>query len=39
LNAIEEDNDFSDAAEEVDSKSDEDSHGATDENPRKLYEI
>jgi hypothetical protein len=39
LNVIEEDNDFSEAAEEVDSKSEEDSHGATDEKPRELYEI
>jgi hypothetical protein len=39
LNAIEEDNDFSVAAEEVDSESEENSHGATDEKPRELYEI
>jgi hypothetical protein len=39
LNAIEEDNDFSEATEEVDSESEEDSHGATDEKPRELYEI
>jgi hypothetical protein len=39
LNDIEEDNDFSEAAEEVDSESEEDSHGATDEKPRELYEI
>jgi hypothetical protein len=39
LNAIEEDNDFSKAAEEFDSESEEDSHGATDDKPRDLYEI
>jgi hypothetical protein len=39
LNAIEEDNEFSEAAEEFDSESEEDSHGATDEKPRELYEI
>jgi hypothetical protein len=39
LNVIEEDSDFSEAAEEVDNESEEDSHGATDEKPRELYEI
>jgi hypothetical protein len=39
LNAIEEDNDFSEVAEEVDIESEEDSHGATDEKPRELYKI
>jgi hypothetical protein len=39
LNAIEEDIDFSEAAEEFDSESEEDSHGATDEKPREVYEI
>jgi hypothetical protein len=39
LNAIEEDNNFSEAAEEVDSESEEDSHGATEEKPREMYEI
>jgi tRNA A37 N6-isopentenylltransferase MiaA len=39
LNAIEKDNDFSEAAEEFDSESEEDSHGATDERLRELYEI
>jgi hypothetical protein len=39
LNAIEEDNDFSEAAEEVDSESEEDSHGATDEKLREVYGI
>jgi hypothetical protein len=39
LSAIEEDNDFLEAAKEVDSESEEDSHGATDEKPRELYEI
>jgi hypothetical protein len=38
-NVIEEDSDFSEAAEEVDSESEEDSHGATYEKPRELYEI
>jgi hypothetical protein len=36
---VEEDNDLSEAAEEVDSESEEDSYGATDEKPRELYEI
>jgi hypothetical protein len=36
LNAIEEDIDFSEAAEEIDSESDEDSHGVTEEKPREL---
>jgi hypothetical protein len=39
LNAIKEDNDFSEAAEELDNESEEESHGATDEKPRELYEI
>jgi hypothetical protein len=39
LNAIDEDNDFSEAAEEFDSESEEDSHGATDKKPREQYEI
>jgi hypothetical protein len=39
LNAIEEDSDFSEAGEEIDSESEEDSHGATEEKPRELYEI
>jgi hypothetical protein len=39
LNVIEEDIDFSEAAEEVDSESEEDSHGATDEKPREMYDI
>jgi hypothetical protein len=39
LNAIEEDIDFSEAAEEVDNESEEESHGATEEKPRELYEI
>jgi hypothetical protein len=39
MNAIEEDSDFLEAAEEVDSESGEDSHDATDEKPRELYEI
>jgi hypothetical protein len=39
LNAIEEDNDFSEATEEIDSASEEDSYGATEEKPRELYEI
>jgi hypothetical protein len=39
LNVIKEGSDFSEAAEEVDSESEEDSHGATDEKPRELYEI
>jgi hypothetical protein len=39
LNVIEEDSDFSEAAEEVDCESEEDSHGTTDEKPRELYEI
>jgi hypothetical protein len=37
LNVIEEDSDFSEAAEEVDNDSEEDSHDATDEKPRELY--
>jgi hypothetical protein len=36
---IEEDSDFSEAAEEVDGESEEDSHGATHEKQRKLYDI
>jgi hypothetical protein len=39
LNVIEDDSDFSEAAEEVDNESEEDLHGATDEKPRELYEI
>jgi D-serine dehydratase len=39
LNVIEEESDFSEAAEKVASESEEDSHGATDEKPRELYEI
>jgi hypothetical protein len=39
LSAIEEDNDFSEAAREVDSESEEDSRGATDEKPREVDEI
>jgi hypothetical protein len=39
LNVSEEDSDFSEATEEVDSESEEDSHGATDEKPRELYDI
>jgi hypothetical protein len=39
LNVMEEDRDFLEAAEEVDSESEEDSHGTTDEKPRELYEI
>jgi hypothetical protein len=39
LNIIEDDSDFSEAAEEVDSESEEDSHGATDEESRELYDI
>jgi hypothetical protein len=39
LNVIEEDSDFSEATEEVDNESEEDSHGATDEKSRELYEI
>jgi hypothetical protein len=39
LNVLEEDGDFSEAAEEVDIESEKDSHGATDEKPRELYEI
>jgi hypothetical protein len=39
LNVIEEDSDFSEAIEEVDSESEEDSHGATDGKPWELYEI
>jgi hypothetical protein len=38
LNVIKEDSDFSEAAEEVEGESDEDSHGSTDEKPRELYE-
>jgi hypothetical protein len=37
LNVIKEDSDFSEAAEEVESESKEDSHGATDEKPRESY--
>jgi hypothetical protein len=36
LNVIEEDSNFSEAPEEVDSESEEDSHGATDEKPREI---
>jgi hypothetical protein len=36
LNVIEEDIDFLEASEEVDSELEENSHGATDESPRKL---
>jgi hypothetical protein len=39
LNVIEEDSDFSEAAEGVDGESEEGSHSATDEKPRELYEI
>jgi hypothetical protein len=39
LIVIEECSDFSEAAEEVDNESEEDSHGTTDEKPRELYEI
>jgi hypothetical protein len=39
LNVIEEDRDFSESLEEVHNESEEDSHGATDEKPRELYEI
>jgi hypothetical protein len=39
VNVIEENRDFSEAPEEVDNESEEDSHGATDEKPRELYEI
>jgi hypothetical protein len=39
LNAIEEDSDFWEVAEEVDNESEEDSHGATNEKLRELYEI
>jgi hypothetical protein len=39
LNVIKEESDFSEAAEEVDSESEEYSHGATYEKPRELYEI
>jgi hypothetical protein len=39
LNALEEDNDFSEVTEEIDSESEEDSHGATEGKPRELYEI
>jgi hypothetical protein len=39
LNAMEEDSDVAEAAEEVDNESKEDSHGATDEKPREMYEI
>jgi hypothetical protein len=39
LSTIEEDNDFSEATEEFDSESEEDSDGATDEKPRELYAI
>jgi hypothetical protein len=36
---IDDDIDFSESVEEINSESEEDSHGATDENPRELYEI
>jgi hypothetical protein len=39
LNVIEEESDFSKAAEAVDSESAEDSHGTTNEKPWELYEI
>jgi tRNA A37 N6-isopentenylltransferase MiaA len=39
LNVIEEDSDLSESVEKVDSESEENSHGATDEKPRELYEI
>jgi hypothetical protein len=39
LNVIEEDSDILESVEEVDSESEEDSHGATDAKPRELYEI
>jgi hypothetical protein len=39
MNFIEEDNDFSEVAEEVDSELKEDSHDGTDEKPRVLYEM
>jgi hypothetical protein len=39
LKVIEVDSDFSEATEEVDNESEEDSHGATNDNVRKVYEI
>jgi cell fate (sporulation/competence/biofilm development) regulator YmcA (YheA/YmcA/DUF963 family) len=39
LNVLEKCSDFSEAAEEVDNESEEDSHGVIDEKPRELYEI
>jgi hypothetical protein len=39
LNVIEEDSDISEAVGEVDSESEENSHGAIDKKPRELYEI
>jgi hypothetical protein len=38
-NVLEEDSEFSEAVEEVDIESEEDSQGPTDEKPRELYEI
>jgi hypothetical protein len=39
LNVIEEDSNFSEAAEEVGNESEEDSHETTDEKPREQYKI
>jgi hypothetical protein len=39
VDVIEEDINFSEAAEEVDNESEEDLHGTTDEKPREFYEI